>query len=109
MPGSEPNEGTDTLRELLDRSLGGIYRIERELGRNFGHVHHTTYNIASAYALLGEREQAIRWLQDAADNGFPCYPLFAADTQLDGLRGDPRFVAFLAKLQRDWEQRQRAL
>ncbi len=78
-------------------------------GRTFGHFHHAAYNIASAYALLGERDKAILLLQDAADNGFPCYPLFASDTQLDGLRTDPRFVAFLAKLQRDWEQRKRAL
>ena len=80
-----------------------------ELGRTFGHFHHTAYNIASAYAMLGEREQAIRWLQDAADNGFPCYPLYAGDKQLDGLRADPRFTAFLAKLRQDWEERKRTL
>jgi tetratricopeptide (TPR) repeat protein len=80
-----------------------------ELGRTFGHFHHTAYNIASAYALMGDRDEAIRWLQDAADNGFPCYPLFAADRQLDTLRDDPRFVGFLAKLRRDWEQRKSAL
>ena len=80
-----------------------------ELGQRFGHFHHSAYNIASAYALLGDSEQAIRWLQDAADNGFPCYPLFAADTQLNRLRDDPRFTTFLAKLERDWEQRKRAL
>ena len=79
------------------------------VGRTFGHFHHAAYNVASAYALLGERAKAITWLEDAADNGFPCYPLFANDTQLDGLRADPRFIALLAKLQRDWEQRKRAL
>ena len=76
---------------------------------HFGHFHHTAYNIASAYALLGEPAQAIHWLQDAADNGFPCYPLFAADTQLEALRRDPRFIAFLATMRRDWEQRQKSL
>jgi len=80
-----------------------------ELGRTFGHFHHSAYNIASAYAMLGERDQAMRWLQDAAENGFPCYPYFAADTQLENLRSDPRFTAFLAKLQQDWEQRKRSL
>jgi serine/threonine-protein kinase len=80
-----------------------------ELGQHFGHFHHSAYNIASAYALLGERNQAIRWLENAADDGFPCYPLFAADTQLDRLRDDPRFTALLARLERDWEQRKRAL
>jgi len=80
-----------------------------ELGRNFGHFHHSAYNIASAYALLGNRDQALRWLQDAADDGFPCYPLFAEDRLLDGLRSDPRFKSFLAKLERDWTERKQTL
>ncbi len=78
-------------------------------GRTFGHFHHTAYNLASAYALLGDPDQAIPLLQDAADNGFPCYPLFASDRQLDSLRKDPRFTAMLAGLKRDWEERRRTL
>ena len=79
------------------------------LGNNFGHFHHTAYNIASAYSLLGNRDKAIEYLQGAADDGFPCYPLFASDTQLDGLRQDPRFIALMAKLERDWKERKRSL
>jgi serine/threonine protein kinase/Flp pilus assembly protein TadD len=78
------------------------------IGKNFGHFHHTAYNIASAYALLGNRDRAIEYLRTAADDGFPCYPLFAGDTQLDGLRKDPRFIAMMAKLERDWNQRKRS-
>ena len=77
------------------------------LGRNFGHFHHTAYNIASAYALLGDRDRAIQYLQNAADDGFPCYPLFTTDAQLDGLRNDPRFTTLMAKLERDWNERKR--
>ncbi len=79
-----------------------------ELGRTFGHFHHTAYNIASAYALLGQPEQAMQWLQQAVDNGFPCYPLLASDTQLDALRRNPQFVALLSALKRDWEVRRRS-
>lgn len=79
------------------------------LGQTFGHFHHTAYNVGSAYALLGDHALAIRYLEEAADNGFPCYPLFAQDTQLDGLRKDPRFVALLARLERDWTERQRTM
>ncbi len=42
-----------------------------EIGKNFGHFHHTAYNIASAYALLIKPEQAIKWLQTAADDEQP--------------------------------------
>ena len=80
-----------------------------KLGQNFGHFHHTAYNIASAYALLGNRDKAIEYLQGAADDGFPCYPLFASDAQLDALRQDPRFIALMAKLERDWEERKKSL
>ena len=69
-----------------------------EIGRGFGHFHHTAYNIASAYALLNKPNEAMRWLQTAADDGFPCYPLFEQDRNLNSLRTDKRFVAFLAQM-----------
>jgi tetratricopeptide (TPR) repeat protein len=69
-----------------------------EIGKGFGHFHHTAYSIASAYALLNKPDEALRWLQTAADDGFPCYPLFEQDKNLNSLRTDERFVAFLAKM-----------
>ena len=74
-----------------------------EKGKGYGHFHHTAYHIACAYALMNKPEQAIKWLQAAADNGFPCYPLFERDTNLDSLRQDARFVTFLAKLRQQSE------
>jgi serine/threonine protein kinase/lipoprotein NlpI len=80
-----------------------------EIGKGFGHFHHTAYNIASAYALMNKPEPAIKWLQNAADDGFPCYPLFASDTNLDSLRSDERFITFMAKLKQQWEHYQATL
>lgn len=67
-------------------------------GKGFGHFHHTAYHIACAYALMRKPEQAIKWLQAAADDGFPCYPLFERDSNLDSLRQDARFTSFMTKL-----------
>jgi len=75
-----------------------------EIGKSFQHFHHTTFNIASAYALLNKPELAIKWLQFTADDGFPCYPLFENDANLNSLRKDERFVAFMAKLKQKWER-----
>jgi tetratricopeptide (TPR) repeat protein len=75
-----------------------------EIGKGFGHFHHTAYNIASAYALMNKPELAIKWLQTAADDGFPCYPLFENDANLNSLRKDERFITFMAQMKRQWER-----
>jgi serine/threonine protein kinase/Flp pilus assembly protein TadD len=85
-------------REAEEKIEGAIQR-----GKGFGHFHHTAYHIACAYALMNRHEQAIKWLESAADGGFPCYVLFEKDRNLDNLRQDPRFQALLAKLKQQWE------
>jgi hypothetical protein len=75
-----------------------------EIGRGYAHFHHTSYNIASAYALMNQPEPAMKWLQVTADEGFPCYPLFEGDANLVNLRKDPRFVAFLANQKQQGER-----
>jgi len=74
-----------------------------EIGRGYAHFHHTSYNIASAYALMNQPEQAMKWLQVAADEGFPCYPLFEGDANLDNLREDVRFISFMATQKQQWK------
>ena len=74
-----------------------------EKGKRFGHFHHTAYNIACAYSLMHKPEQAIKWLQAAADDGFPCYPLFESDPYLNPLREDSRFVTLIMGLQEQWK------
>jgi tetratricopeptide (TPR) repeat protein len=74
-----------------------------EKGKGFGHFHHTAYYIACAYALMNKPEQAIKCLEAAAEDGFPCYPLFETDPNLDKLRQDARFLTFLAKQKQRWE------
>jgi hypothetical protein len=74
-----------------------------EIGGSFQHFHHTTYNIASAYALMGNNDKALEWLQFTADDGFPCYPYFEKDTNLNGLRSDERFNKMMAGMKQQWE------
>ena len=75
-----------------------------EMGRGLQHFHHATYNVACAYALLNKSDEAMKWLQFTADDGFPCYPLFEKDPYLDHLRKDDRFIVFMAKLKQQWER-----
>jgi len=76
---------------------------QAQKGRDFIHFHHTEYNIASAYALMHKDALAMQWLQMAAGEGFPCYPVFARDPNLANLRNDPRFVRFMADQKKQWE------
>jgi tetratricopeptide (TPR) repeat protein len=75
-----------------------------EVGQGFGHFHHTAYNIASAYALLNRPDDAVKWLNVAADDGFPCYPYFQSDSMLDNVRNNPAFLNFMAKLEGQWKK-----
>jgi eukaryotic-like serine/threonine-protein kinase len=65
--------------------------------------HHATYIVAAAYARLGQREEAVRWLRYTATNGYPCYPLMASDGHFESLRSYGPFVEFLQELRARWE------
>lgn len=75
-----------------------------EIGQGYGHFHHTAYNIASAYAVMDMPDEAMKWLQNAADDGFPNYPYFEIDHNLDSLRGYQPFIDFMAKLKAQTEK-----
>jgi len=72
-------------------------------GNGLGHFHHTAYNIASAYAALNKPEEAVRWLESTADDGFPCYAYFELDPNLDKIRNHSGFIYFMSGLRKQWE------
>jgi serine/threonine protein kinase len=92
--------------EPLITSLQGILHARRnqagpalecirraiDLPRSFGHTHHTYYQIASVYAVLGETDKAIAWLERSVDTGFACWPFFRMDPHLEHLREKPEFI-----------------
>jgi hypothetical protein len=53
------------------------------------------YNIACARALLGQKDEALSGLQTALESGFSQDELLRTDSDLDSLRGDPRFEKLL--------------
>ncbi len=85
------------------RAVPELVATAMKNGEGNSHFHHAAYNIATAHARMGKRSEAIAWLEKAAREGMPCYPLFAEDPYLDTLRGDPRFQAFLARTRTQWE------
>src|SRR2546427_280826 len=84
-------------------------RRAEAIGAGYIHFHHSASRIASAYAVLGRPGLAVQWLRRAADDGLPCYPCFATDPDLDRIRNEPGFVAFMKELKAQWEQYRAAL
>ena len=99
-----------SMQAILAADAGDAQRAEERITaaiehrKGYGHFHHTAYNIASAYALLDRPGEALTWLQAAADDGLPCYPLFEKDPNLDKIRRDHGFAAFLAQQKALWER-----
>jgi serine/threonine protein kinase/tetratricopeptide (TPR) repeat protein len=69
--------------------------------KSFVHYHHAQYDIACIHALLGEKEEALRWLADAAHNGFPCHGFFEIDPLLESIRGEERFRGLMSELREE--------
>jgi hypothetical protein len=84
-----------------------IGKVEKR--RAVGPSHHAAYFAGCAWARMANAQEAVRWLREAAETGFPCYPLFARDPNLDPIRQDPRFQTFLVDMQKQTESLRRAL
>src|ERR1700682_2068668 len=75
-----------------------------ESPRSFGHTHHTHYQIACTYAILGQPGKAFEWLERSIDGGFACWPLFQRDPCLKTLHDSPEFRGTITGLEREFGQ-----
>jgi len=105
----DPGGSLTAMQALLAADAGDTALAERKIqeavakGKGYQHFHHVAYAVASAYALLDKRQEALQYLRMAADDGFPCYPLFEHDSNLDHLRNYPDFLNFLSEQRKQWE------
>jgi adenylate cyclase len=103
------NAHSNSVAAILFAFLGKKEVSEQKIeiaikqGKNLGHFHHPAYNIGVAYALMNKHREAIRWLKLTAEEGLPCYTLFANDPYLNNLRSDAEFKSFLETLKKQWE------
>jgi DNA-binding winged helix-turn-helix (wHTH) protein/Tfp pilus assembly protein PilF len=97
-----------SVKALLSAKAGkrgeaeDLIRRAEEIGSDFGHFHHTAYNIACAYAAMGDFGLSVQWLERTADTGFPNYPYFQIDPNMELIRNDPKFGKFMEKLRVRW-------
>jgi TolB-like protein len=56
------------------------------------------FQIAQSYALRGDKDEAFKWLNHAYDNREPALYVVGQSPMLGNLRDDPRFAAFVQKM-----------
>jgi len=79
----------------------GCARQALDVPLSFGHAHHTYYQVACVYAVLGDTEKAFAWLERSTDTGNMCWPFFRVDPHLHTLHCLPRFQRLVERLERD--------
>ena len=92
------------MRAEAQDEAGAVEQIQAAtFKKTFGHFHHAAFFIACAYAQMRRPGEALAWARYTAENGFPCYPLFANESALDPVRDDPSFAGFMTDMKRDWD------
>ena len=61
--------------------------------------HDIAYWLASAYAMEGEREEALKWLRRAIELGNENKPWFERDKNWDSLRDDQEYQRIIDSIQ----------
>lgn len=65
---------------------------------------HLPWPMAEGYALLGDKDEALRWLERAVEKGNFNYPLWnELDPLLANIRGEPRFKKLMERVKHEWE------
>ena len=67
-----------------------------------GQQENLSYQIARAYAMLGEKDQTVSWLERACDNKSFLLAFVQADPIFDDLHSEPRFQGVLRRLHLDY-------
>ncbi len=69
-----------------------IPAYQQALALGAGYPSNQAYNIACCYALLGDKEAALKWLEKAFEIGFRDLELAQTDSDLQSLHEDPRYL-----------------
>jgi TolB-like protein len=104
LAGGEPSQGWLALTGLLKdtyQKLGGTnyWQTRLELTRKLYNEHAvTTKAVAEIYAILGDKEQALGWLEKSYQEHDRFLVFLKVQSEFDNLRADPRFEALLHKV-----------
>jgi eukaryotic-like serine/threonine-protein kinase len=114
----EPTKAAEILEQVLEQhpQLDGIRpiyatflsslgfsdearaQLTEEVRQTADTDHDVAYWLASAYAMEGERDEALRWLRRAIELGNENRPWFERDKNWDTLRNDPEYQQIIGSI-----------
>ncbi|HYL97005.1 MAG TPA: tetratricopeptide repeat protein, partial [Terriglobales bacterium] len=94
LSGRPPAEIAEIRRAFGQGGVKGFWRKRLEGSKKEG----DEFNIAALYSLLGERDQAMLWLDKAYRQRSPMMEFLKEDSEFDNLRSDPRFRKLLRQV-----------
>ena len=63
-----------------------------------------SFHIATFYSYMGQKEEALKWLENAVNRGFINYRLLnEQDVLLENIRGEKSFISLMKKVRHEWE------
>ncbi len=84
----------DRAFDLIDSRAMEIARADQDIA----------YRLATFYALAGQADEAIGWLERSIAMGNENYPWISGSPNWNALHDDPRFKAILETLKKKWEE-----
>jgi non-specific serine/threonine protein kinase len=91
-------------RALQGDAEGAVRQVTPQLEQAASWTEYLALFLADGYALIGDRDAALRWLRTAVAQGFINYPyLVTRDPFLASLRSDPRLAELMRGVKARWE------
>jgi TolB-like protein len=88
---------------LLKDSESALRLMTSEFQKTCRRDFEWSYSVAALLSLLGAKEEALDWLENAINRGFINYPFFQCDAYLDNIRGEERFKKLMERAKYECE------
>jgi tetratricopeptide (TPR) repeat protein len=86
---------SDAIGQRRSDGLALLHDLERKIEQHGVGDPEGTYKIAEAYAVLGDKDSALRMLRYSIEHGFFASPYFRSDPLLANIREEPQFALLM--------------
>jgi hypothetical protein len=93
----------DAIRHRPADGLAQLHDLERRIDQHGVGDPEGTYKMAEAYAVLGDKESALRMFRSSIENGFFSWPYFRSDPLLANIRNDAQLPVLMEAALRQYE------